>query len=273
MAIEGDLSDISLPTMAQMICIERRNFALSVHRGSEQGQVHFEKGEIVHAALGELQGTEAMYQLLTWSNGTFRITHENAPPAKTIDMHWNQLLLEGLRKIDERRRDEAFASPERGSGFESDLLSLLGALDQEVADLADLGLTRHSEAGLAALERIVNTVMDFAEEEAGSDLGDVSLLTALAAAGEKVPEARLLKVFDNRLSTLTLVNLIKSWGNDPIDRVRTMTQVCRACSLMLERFFTQFGKRLQDRPAAQRWSERSAIFLGHLHQVVARVDL
>lgn len=280
MAIEGDLSDISLPTMAQMICIERRNFALRVHRGSEEGEVHFERGEIVHAALGPLQGEEAMYQLLTWSNGTFRVSSEKAPPTKTINVSWNHLLLEGLRKLDEDRRDQAGESdPEEAVeqalevSLESDLVSLLRNLDRELAELADCSVRRQSDGGLGTLERIVNTVVSFVESEIGAGLSETSLLQALAAAGDQVPEARLLKVHHNRLSTLTISNLCKSWGNDPADRYRTAGQVCRACTLLLERYSALLATHFQGRPHAERWRDMNRIVLGELNLMVARIEL
>jgi hypothetical protein len=109
MAIEGDLADIGVPTMVQMICMERRNLALFVQRQGEEAAVHFDAGQVVHASLGELQGEDAIYRLLTWTDGTFQLTSGAAVPAQTIRRDWNQLLLEGMRKLDESRRDRGLA--------------------------------------------------------------------------------------------------------------------------------------------------------------------
>lgn len=109
MAIEGDLADIGVLTMVQMICMERRKLALFVQRHGEEAAVHFDAGQVVHASLGELQGEDAIYRLLTWTDGTFRLTSGAAAPAQTIRRDWNQLLLEGMRKLDESGRDRGLA--------------------------------------------------------------------------------------------------------------------------------------------------------------------
>jgi hypothetical protein len=99
MAIEGDLADIGLPNVMQVLCMERRSRALFLQRLDEKAAVHFDHGEIVHATLGELQGEEAIYRLLTWKDGTFLLISAAAVPAQTIRRDWNQLLLEGMRQI------------------------------------------------------------------------------------------------------------------------------------------------------------------------------
>jgi hypothetical protein len=95
--------------MMQLICMERRNLALFVRRLGEEAAVHFDSGQVVHASLGELQGEDAVYRLLTWTDGTFRLTSGSAIPTQTIRRDWNQLLLEGMRKLDESKRDHGLA--------------------------------------------------------------------------------------------------------------------------------------------------------------------
>jgi hypothetical protein len=99
MAIEGDLSDIDVSSMVQVLCTERRSLAVFMRRRGEEAVLHFDRGEIVHAAFGELQGEEAMYRLLAWKDGTFRITSGAAVPVQTIRRDWDQLLFEGMSKL------------------------------------------------------------------------------------------------------------------------------------------------------------------------------
>ena len=76
MAIKGDLKDMSLPGLIQMICTEQRKAALLIrHNRVDEGALFFEGGEIVHARTGSLAGEEAVYHLLQWSEGTFQLLH------------------------------------------------------------------------------------------------------------------------------------------------------------------------------------------------------
>ncbi|HMZ82079.1 MAG TPA: DUF4388 domain-containing protein [Acidobacteriota bacterium] len=46
MAIEGNLSDMTLTGVVQFICLERRTAELILIRRGEEGSIFFEKGEI-----------------------------------------------------------------------------------------------------------------------------------------------------------------------------------------------------------------------------------
>jgi predicted regulator of Ras-like GTPase activity (Roadblock/LC7/MglB family) len=75
---------------------------LSVQSQDEQARIFFEGGQIVHANLGSRVGEEVIYELLTWEDGAFELEMDVSPPEKTITMSWSSLLLEGMRRIDER---------------------------------------------------------------------------------------------------------------------------------------------------------------------------
>jgi uncharacterized protein DUF4388 len=97
-AMEGDLADIGLPALIQMICSERRRSALVVQKRSLRAEVHFDGGEIVHATLGGLTGEAALHQLLTWREGIFEMAILRAAPPKTIRCSWDQLVAAGIRE-------------------------------------------------------------------------------------------------------------------------------------------------------------------------------
>ena len=103
MAVEGDLKDISLTGLVQVVCLERRTGELVIARRGEEGVIFFEKGEIVHAKSGTLIGEEALFHMLSWHDGSFRINDKVTVMAKTISINWNHLLMEGMRRIDERK--------------------------------------------------------------------------------------------------------------------------------------------------------------------------
>jgi hypothetical protein len=99
--VKGRLKDMSLVDVIQVFNAERKTVA--IHLGSDMGygRVYIESGNIVHAVCREATGTDALYQLLTWKDGEFEVEPDAVPPQRTIEGAAEQLLLEGLRRLDE----------------------------------------------------------------------------------------------------------------------------------------------------------------------------
>ncbi len=104
MALRGNLTDIQLADLIQLHCQSAAQARMVVLQGEETAELYFDGGEVVHAQLGELQGAEAVYKLLSWQNGSFEIEQNIAPPTRSIQTPWSALLIEGLRRLDEQRK-------------------------------------------------------------------------------------------------------------------------------------------------------------------------
>jgi hypothetical protein len=102
--VAGSLSDMALPDLVQILHHGRKGGRLKVKSGSQHGEVHFQDGRIVHAIAGEMTGQEAFYELLALSEGTFALEPGFQPTEDTIQMSADMLVLEGLRRLDERNR-------------------------------------------------------------------------------------------------------------------------------------------------------------------------
>ncbi len=105
MALQGTLGDLGIPDLIQLHC-QAGSAARLLVRGpqGEQSDLYFASGEIVHAICGKLQGAEAVYKLLTWEEGSFEVEQNAAAPARTVQIPWSALLMEGLRRADEQRQ-------------------------------------------------------------------------------------------------------------------------------------------------------------------------
>jgi predicted regulator of Ras-like GTPase activity (Roadblock/LC7/MglB family) len=101
MPIEGTLKELSLPSIIQLNCAERNTATVSVSYQGQGGFICFSDGSIVHAAVGDLMGDEAVYELLRWPDGSFIVEANEIPADRTITTSWNELLLEGIRRVDE----------------------------------------------------------------------------------------------------------------------------------------------------------------------------
>ncbi len=101
MALKGNLTDMSLTTLVQVNCEERNQARLLVRDQGKEASIFFEDGNIVHMVLGDIEGEEVIYKLLTWEEGTFELEQGIPPPAHTVTAHWSGLLLEAVHFIDE----------------------------------------------------------------------------------------------------------------------------------------------------------------------------
>jgi predicted regulator of Ras-like GTPase activity (Roadblock/LC7/MglB family) len=103
MALVGDLKDLALVDIIQINCIGRNTARLTVHYPTGDGVFYFQDGEVVDARFGSLTGIEAVYQALRYNEGSFRIDTGIAAPTRTIFEQWPNLLMEGMRLLDEER--------------------------------------------------------------------------------------------------------------------------------------------------------------------------
>jgi hypothetical protein len=117
---------------------------LTARRGSDGAElaVYFDGGEIAHAQMGEVQGEEAVYELLLWQAGTFEVEQGVKPPARTINVPWSALIMEGMRRLDER---QAQAAPDSGPAEPS---GLKRALAEMAARLSFQGVAVISRDGV-----------------------------------------------------------------------------------------------------------------------------
>ena len=100
-ALEGDLRMMSLASIIQINCEERNQAQLVLNHQGSEGQIYFNEGDVIHAEVDDQTGDEAVYELLNWEDGSFRLKMDAEPSTRTINKGWASLLLEGMRRIDE----------------------------------------------------------------------------------------------------------------------------------------------------------------------------
>jgi predicted regulator of Ras-like GTPase activity (Roadblock/LC7/MglB family) len=101
MPLEGTLQELSLTNIIQLNCNEMNTATVVLTHEGRKGTICFSHGAVVHAAAGDLVGEEAVYELLSWPDGSFVIEQGQVAPERTISSNWNTLLLEGIRRLDE----------------------------------------------------------------------------------------------------------------------------------------------------------------------------
>jgi DNA-binding response OmpR family regulator len=98
----GKVVGLQLTDIIQMNCLSRLTTALVVTRDGEKGVIYFNEGEVVHAECGDQKGTEAFYKILSWQDGEFVSNIGFIPPMQTIYQSWEHLLVEAMRRDDDK---------------------------------------------------------------------------------------------------------------------------------------------------------------------------
>jgi CheY-like chemotaxis protein len=112
-ALEGGIEVIGPPALLQMWHQGRLSGVCSVRSGTRVFSARFREGEIVGASLEQLQGEAAVYAFLEWTRGHFRFVPGEVAAGAPLGVSFDQLLLEGCRRLDEARR-EADQPPDAG---------------------------------------------------------------------------------------------------------------------------------------------------------------
>ena len=99
---QGKVFDVQLTDIIQMNCLGRLTTALVITRNGEKGVIYFNEGEIIHAECGEKKGSDAFYRILTWDEGEFVSNIGFIPPVQTIFQSWEHLLVEAMRRTDDK---------------------------------------------------------------------------------------------------------------------------------------------------------------------------
>ena len=101
MALSGELSDLSLSELIEFFCNQRKTGRLKVIYPNLPGYFYIQAGALVDARIGTLSGIDAVYYALTLPNASFTFDMEIEVEQRTIHQPWTQVVLEGLRRMDE----------------------------------------------------------------------------------------------------------------------------------------------------------------------------
>lgn len=111
--IEGRLAHISLADIVQFLHMNRKEGELRITFGEHTGVILIKDGEIYNAVTNGVEKEKAFFRLLQWEDGRFEFIPRQVVSARKIRSSSGNLLMEGMRQIDELARDaDRFPSPE-----------------------------------------------------------------------------------------------------------------------------------------------------------------
>jgi DNA-binding response OmpR family regulator len=98
---QGTLSDLHIADIIQLKCMSGATATIEfTGPHGEKARVYFENGQVRHATAPGMEGMAAFNEIMTWKGGQISEVAADSH-ARTIDLDWQVLLMEGIRAFDE----------------------------------------------------------------------------------------------------------------------------------------------------------------------------
>ena len=103
----GKLSFLNLGELLQLLGSSSATGTLRIYSSKpDPGLIMLDKGTPINAASGALSGLDALFPLFGWTDGRFEFTHETPTCERTIKKGRMEIILDGLRLLDEGKIDK-----------------------------------------------------------------------------------------------------------------------------------------------------------------------
>jgi hypothetical protein len=164
----GDLKQVSVADLLQLLGANRRSGTLSLSTPSGAGEVRLGEGEVLDAVYRRVDGEKALMRLLGESEGSFAFVGGSAPTLRRIERPSHALLMDGMRQLDEAKTIEASL----GLGNDALLAVVLARPDQ-----------RDIEQRVLEVLVTPHTLAELLDEVPALDLDVFQALVGLLAGG------------------------------------------------------------------------------------------
>lgn len=103
--VRGNLLQMNTMDLFQSLELGHKTCRLSLTNAADRCDMYFADGQINHALYADVRGDEAVFKVLTWTEGYFEIDFSGSSPEQSTTRSTQGLLMEGLRLLDEANRD------------------------------------------------------------------------------------------------------------------------------------------------------------------------
>lgn len=180
--IEGRLSQMSLADILQMLHLNKKEGELKVTSGEKTGSVYIKDGEIYNSSLEGVEKEKALFRLFTWEDGRFEFTPKQITATKKIRSSTGNLLMEGMRQIDEfRKKEDQFPGKDRrlkcnvkSSTLPKDLQPVIYEIINiantypRVADIVDRSTFPDYEVFSTIVSLLARGILEYSDAETGA---------------------------------------------------------------------------------------------------------
>jgi hypothetical protein len=268
--VEGDLMDLTLPTLLQALSQEASTAQLRLQHGQVHGELYLREGALVHATGPESQGDQALLELLAWTAGRFRIVRDTEERPITITPRLTALVTGGPRLP---RPAAAAVTPPPEGGLSADqrllqdALALLTRLDLDSTKVSDTLGDASGISTMKVMATIINSLVTFVVART-SDL-DALPSRVLCRLGATNPHAEVVTEIDERVSVDTVAEVLLSWEGDPERQRQFFTGICEALLDLLEIYARTLGTFFRSSHERQQWRATFDVFVQGLTTALA----
>ena len=101
-SLEGLLKEVDLVDVIQLIEMGRKTGMLVLESSKGPGRIYFVHGEPTYAAMGNSEGIDAFFTMLSWKDGRFKLDQKSVSvEPNMVHGGGQELLMEGVRLTDE----------------------------------------------------------------------------------------------------------------------------------------------------------------------------
>jgi hypothetical protein len=291
--MNGDLNDIKLTDLIQMVCHRQgKRVLLSLQNGDASGGIYIDDGDVIHAVVGSVVGESAVYRLLSWQSGTFRVSHYEQPPRRSVTLSWAHLMMEGSRMLNEKSRpvtgnetsqdhpgqdhssqdhaESKSAVPLRESirhtsdmSLESDFVELFLKLEQLRAQVEAKRTQKQPEVALRCLAEMVNAIIGCCQKWLDLNIAGNTLDAALDQIAQDAPQIHRLRVENGFLSIQSISDLFANRKGDGTTQQR-FQQINDGLLNLMKGYLKQLTARYYTPDRQGQWEEISSTLLSDL---------
>ena len=120
--VRGSLAQMNVIDLVQSLEMGRKSCLLTLTQNDDRCEMYFSQGQVSHAVYGSLTGDPAVFKVLRWTGGNFQINFSGQSKEQSTSLNTQGLLMEGLRLLDESRRDSGAANKNENEEEEDVLL-------------------------------------------------------------------------------------------------------------------------------------------------------
>jgi hypothetical protein len=100
-AISGNVSQFKVVDILRLLTSEGKTGVLNFRKGNEKGEIYINRGILVHAVCKDGMGSDAVFSILTWTDGNFNFTPNILSDERSIEKDTPLLLEEAIRHAQE----------------------------------------------------------------------------------------------------------------------------------------------------------------------------
>ncbi|MEM7030402.1 MAG: DUF4388 domain-containing protein [Chloroflexota bacterium] len=277
MAVQGNLKKFGLLKLVQLICTEKRQTALSLKHWQKEGVIYFHSGEIIHAHSGMLVGPEAVQQLLSWPEGTFKLNNYTQIPPRTVKMSWNDIVSIRMENIPAPYKANGNGTgsllngkinPSQEEALEHDLITLLSQLEYLQSQIHRDKNKRRADGVLTTLVEMVNQVARCAEKWLSHEKQIDTLNQALGMVGQKNPIVKKISAKNNQLEPRSILRTFNELARESKNGLQAPRQMLQGLLNLVEAHLFLLIGQFYTATLADQWRDTCQVFLVETQRVI-----